>query len=110
MDRQFTEDKDLKTVLEELAGISSKWEGLGIQLEVSPGQLATFKESTDPLMEVLKVWMKGIKPKPTWRGLIKALKSKTVGEKQLADKLGKKYGKKATASSSKLPYLTAHPS
>ena len=88
---------DLKDVHEELIDVSSKWYNIGLQLSLQPGVLDRIKEHKDAnscLCEMLKLWLKGVHPSPTWKLLIKALKSRSVSEADLAKRLKRKYCRK----------------
>ena len=88
---------DLKDVHEELIDVSTKWYNIGLQLNLQPGALDHIKEHKDAnscLREMLKHWLKGVHPSPTWKLLIKALKSRSVSEADLAKRLKRKYCRK----------------
>lgn len=88
---------DLKDVHEELIDVSSKWYSIGLRLNLQPGVLDRIKEHKDAnscLCEMLKLWLKGVHPTPTWKLLIKALKSRSVSEADLAKRLKRKYCRK----------------
>ena len=83
---------DLGDVLEETLCSSTKWYNIGLRLKVSVAKLDSIgSQLSDPgecLREVLKEWLKGAAgTKQTWGVLVEALRSKTVGETQLADQL-----------------------
>lgn len=46
-----------------------------------------FKDPDDCLREAITHWLKQIETKPTWRALVNALKTHSVGEGQLAGRL-----------------------
>ena len=84
--------KDLVDVLEAVAHACAKWELIGLQLRMQPEKLDEIecKHKADPkkcFLEVLKEWLKGLDPEPTWEGLAKALKSRSVGEVELAGQI-----------------------
>ena len=83
--------KDLKDVLEAVAHVCAKWKLIGLQLGMPPEKLDEIKsEHKDPrncFLEVLNEWLKGLDPEPTWEGLAKALRSKSVGEDALAGQI-----------------------
>ena len=86
---------DIKTILEELATeASSKWYHIGIQLDVPPDELNSMRQQNGSddkakLCSVLLPWLKS--GKATWEALCAALKSGTVGDRSLAEKLKKDY-------------------
>jgi len=86
---------DLITVLEKIHTASTKWCNIGLQLRVPKNTLDSLKvQFTDPrecLRELLNEWLKQIDPTPTWKALIDALNSPTVGEGQLAEGLRTQY-------------------
>ena len=55
---------------------ASKWEIIGIQLQLDPGKLDTFKTKEDEaaLIEVLKMWLRTVDPPPTWKVIIDAVR------------------------------------
>ena len=87
-------ENDLRMLMEELNNISAKWNNLGLQLGVSIGRLNAIKEdyhtTSDCLRETLTTWLKTFSS-PSWSAMVDALKSKTVGEVNLAVELEQKY-------------------
>ena len=85
---------DLGRVLEELMDISAQWYNLGLQLQVSTGQLKKISEQfSDPshkLREMLNDWLAN-SDNTSWKTLTSALKSKSVGASRLAGDLETKY-------------------
>ena len=91
---------DLKDVQEELIGVSNKWYNIGLQLHIQPGVLDSImahKDGHSCLCEMLKCWLKGVDPQPTWKMLVKALDSRSVSEADLAKQLKKIYCRKIAA-------------
>ena len=86
---------DLHVVMEELNDIRAKWDDIGLQLHVSVGTLDAIKEQYDDpsrcLRETLKTWLKTCPSSPTWKNIVDALRSSTVGEVRLAADLEQKY-------------------
>ena len=83
----------LKIVQKELYNtVASKWEDIGIQLNIEDGQLAKVKadcsDSGSCLREMLRIWLKRVDPKPSWRELIEALND--LGEEKRADDIRQK--------------------
>ena len=73
--------------------VASKWEDLGIQLDIDDGELAKVKtdhpgDSQSCLREMLRIWFKKVTD-PSWKELVEALKH--LGEEQLALQLENKY-------------------
>ena len=88
---------DLAQVLEELHNVSPWWYNIGLQLKLSPDTMDKIKgeesDSNVQLREMLKVWLKRVEPTPTWEALVQALKTRSVGRGQEANKLEEKYCK-----------------
>lgn len=87
--------EDLGDVFEEVFEARSKWYNIGLRLKVPVGSLETIKgendDAADCLREMLKISLKSISHKLTWVSLVEALKSQTVGELPLADRVKTKY-------------------
>ena len=91
---QQLSENDLCVLMEELNNISVKWNNIGLQLGVSVGALNAIKKdcnsTSDCLRETLTTWLK-TRPSPKWSNMVDALRSKTVGEMNLAADLEQKY-------------------
>ena len=87
-------ENDLYVLMEELNNIRSKWYEIGLQLEVSVGTLNAIKKdyhtTSDCLRETLTTWLKTFSS-PAWSTMVDVLKSRTVGEVNLAVELEQKY-------------------
>ena len=87
--------KDLGKVLKDTFAARSKWYYIGLELEVEASELDAIKANhsdvDDCYLETLKVWLKGVAPKPTWDALAEALASDMVKKSDLAVKLRDKY-------------------
>lgn len=74
--------------------MSAKWVTLGLQLGVRVGTLdsirSQFSGSKNSLREMLITWLR-TSDNASWKTLINALKSRSVGEHQLASDLERKY-------------------
>ena len=85
---------DLVCVLEEILDVSADWYDLGLQLKVGIGTLKSirteFSAPKHQLREMLNAWL-ATGDNPCWKTLIDALRSKMVGENQLAATLETKY-------------------
>ena len=83
---------DIGCVLEELLDVSPLWYLLGVQLKVRTSTLdsiqAQFPDSKRQLLEMLKTWLTTNR---SWKTLVDALRSRSVGASQLADDLETKY-------------------
>jgi len=87
---------NLKVVCELLSEIPAKWNMLGIQLRINPGIIDGIQKDhkgdcSNCLMEVVKVWLKS--GKACYEDLVTALKSRTVGEADLATRIEEKHCK-----------------
>ena len=81
----------LKAAINELNPVCDKWYKIGVQLEVPIPNLRNIaRDSMDPLCDTLDFWMRN-GPSPSWRCLVDALKTPSVGEKQLAEEIERKY-------------------
>lgn len=74
--------------------VASKWEDVGILLDIEPESLESLKtaennSSQSRLREMLKIWLKKINPPPSWSAIADALQS--LGDEQLAQNLRSKY-------------------
>ena len=85
---------DLGLLLEELLDVQTKWYNLGLQLNLRVKVLDRirdqFSNHRDWLLEMLKTWLRSA-DNTSWKTLIDALRSRSVGESQLADHLEAKY-------------------
>ena len=83
----------LKNAFDAVADISGKWRQLGIQLEVETLDdiRAQCSNDNDCLEKVLRAWLDGEEPLPSWEGLVEALGSRSVGEEGLAEEVKEKY-------------------
>ena len=85
-------DKDLSLVLNKTWDARSRWYHIGLALGIPTGTLDAVKKRCrdDPdecYTEMLKVWLRGVDPLPTWSALSKVLKSPSVGCGDLAEQL-----------------------
>ena len=82
-------------ILEELYDVSFKWRHIGLQLGIQDSTLMNFQrsnpsESFESLRETLSEWLNN-SPSTIWLDIVKALKSKSVGENRLASVIEAKY-------------------
>ena len=86
---------DLKVVFKALHSVAKKYVSLGEEMNVKMNEIKKIQsQCSDPrgcLLEVLSVRLKQIPPL-TWRDIDTALRSDTVGESQLADRIRRQYG------------------
>ena len=83
---------DLVVVQRKLYAVNTEWYNLGLELGQRPSTLDSIeaKYNSDPsqcFRQVLKEWLKGISPPPTWRAVVEALKSPTVRQYQVAQQI-----------------------
>lgn len=81
----------IKNTFQLLFSSADEWENIGVFLDVPEGVLNTIAKdnsrSRDCLREMLKVWLKQIDPRPTWKALAEAVEkidpnlSKTITDK-----------------------------
>ena len=81
---------DLKTVYNKVQDARSQWYMFGLELGIIADDLDSIKslcrgETIESLLEVLKLFLRRAKPKPTWQLLADALNS--VGCEALAEQL-----------------------
>ena len=81
-------------VMKEVLDVSAQWYHLGVQLKLRTGTLdniqAQFPDPKRQLLEMLKTWLT-TSDNTSWKTLIAALRSQSVGASQLAGVLEKKY-------------------
>ena len=86
---------ELKDLLKELyIRASDKWEDIGILLGIDPGRLDAIKTAENHsaqscLREMLKIWLEGVSPPPSWAAIADAIE--LLGDQNLADQLRTKY-------------------
>ena len=85
---------DLGNVLEEVLDVSAQWYQLGLQLKVKTGTLDSIQvQFLDPkrqLLEMLKTWL-NTSNDTSWKTLMDALGSNSIGASQLAGVLERKH-------------------
>ena len=88
-------ENDLRVVFKALHSVAEKYKFLGLEMNVRMNEIKKIQsQCSDPgecLLEVLSVRLKQI-PSLTWRDVDTALRSDTVGEPQLADRIRRQYG------------------
>ena len=91
---ELSED-DLKVVFKALHSVAEKYVFLGVEMNIKMNEIKRIQsQCSDPrgcLLEVLSVRFSQIPPL-TWRDIDTALRSDTVGEPQLADRIRRQYG------------------
>ena len=90
---ELSED-DLRVVFKALHSVAEKYKFLGVEMNVKMNEIKKIQsQCSDPgecLLEVLSVRLRQIPPL-TWRDIDTALRSDTVGEPLLADRIRRKY-------------------
>ena len=85
------EDSHLADVQEALHGTDPKWMAIGIQLRIPNGKLAKIEHQYSNLevcnRQMQITWLKT--GKATWKDLVKALRTKSVGLPEVADSIEK---------------------
>ncbi len=96
----FTGEADFKGVRKALYCVRYKWRAVGNELGLSIYDLSsiasepTLCDHDAHLSEMIALCLKRRDPRPTWKKLIEALQSETVGEEGLAADLKEKLIKK----------------
>ena len=86
----------MKELLNELHTVRASWYLIGLQLEIPHTTLDCLKQNhsdpSDLMCEVLKYWFKtAVDPRPSWEGVVAALRSPIVDKKYIAEKLESMY-------------------
>ena len=89
----------LKAATNELHSVCDKWYKIGVQLEVPISDLRMMGGRLDPLCDTLDFWMRNGRS-PSWRQLVDALRTDSVGEARLAEEIEEKFCKKGVLESS----------
>ena len=88
-------ENDMRVVFKALHSVAEKYKFLGVEMNIKMSEIKKIQsQCSDPgecLLEVLSVRLKQI-PSLTWRDIDTALRSDTVGEPQLADRIRRQYG------------------
>jgi len=83
---------DLAAVQRNLFAVRTEWYNLGLELgqKVSTLDSISARYSGKPnecFRQVLKEWLQGIDPPPTWQAMVNALKSPTIAQHQVAEQI-----------------------
>ena len=85
----------MRIICDELGSVETKWFKIGVQLGIPRSKLQEFKKEDDPLSAVVDYWLRGNVPESdvpiSWESIVKALRSVSVGEPGLADRITLKY-------------------
>ena len=87
---------DLTLVNEEVRDARAKWYYLCLELRLDPNDLDSISTSCrgnpdDCLINALKSFLMRTQPKPTWKMIVNALNSRSVGFESLAEQIQEKY-------------------
>ena len=98
------QDSDSQEIVELLSTASEKWRSIGLQLGLPNSTLNKVGElsNSDPvdrLSAVINEWLKMNGKEPTPKTLAEALKSESVQERKLAERVENKYGKESEVDS-----------
>ena len=97
----------LKAAINALCSACPKWYNIGVQLEVPTFQLRNIEsklnDSMDQLRDMLDFWMSN-NPSPSWRCLVDAMEAPSVGEKQLAKEIERKYCERSSYDESEASF------
>jgi hypothetical protein len=100
--------ENLRNVKNRIWEARSKWQDIGIELKLKQTDLEVISKKngsdTDACFtEMLSIWLKQTKPRPTWSRMIRALKSRSIGFQQLAEHIEVNSGNKKRNKSLQLP-------
>ena len=88
---------DLAQIIEDIHDAVDKWHNIGIQLGLHESDLksieSNYPRQNDRLREMICKWLQN--KAASWKKMVTALKSRTVGEAFLAEQLETKYCKSA---------------
>ena len=94
--------KDLAKVRRLTFDACDKWHSFGLELGLRVTTLdiirQTYNRSEDQFTEMLSKWLRMTDPPPTWETLIAALKERTMGLHDVAERVKKESEKLATAN------------
>ena len=80
----------LKTAINALHSVCTKWYNIGVQLDIPTFQLKNIEkrssDSMDQLRDVLDYWMSN-DSSPSWSQIVDALKAPSVSENRLAEEI-----------------------
>ena len=87
---------NLADVRELTSEATPRWKELGLQLKLKPTSLDVIAmdshDTRECFREMLREWLRMADPSPTWEALITALKSESVGLRDLARKVERACG------------------
>ena len=87
--------RDLRKVRNEVFSAAARWYDIGLELGVTADDLDTIKKANDDpkecLREMLRQWLSNVKPVPSWKALIAALRVPAVNCSALANEIELRY-------------------
>ena len=86
----------VKDLMNDVAAHAKSWRDIGLQLLLMPSELDGIEQSRNKdinqcYADVFEKWKKAGEPPFTWRTIIDALRSPSVKNNDLADRIEKKY-------------------
>ena len=87
---------NLAQVYREVSDVRAKWYNFCLELELPASDLDAIEEGQhgDPdacLREALKIFLRKVQPRPTWKRIVNALESPTIHYESLAEEIKKKF-------------------
>ena len=89
-------EPSLKALTNELHPVRASWFKIGLQLDIPHTDLICFRKRhsdlTDQMCEMLMHWLKtAVDPPPSWKAIVRALRSPSVNEMNVAAQVESKY-------------------
>ena len=95
-------DLKLRIICDALGSVRTEWFKIGVQLGIPRSKLLEFQGDPDPLSAVVDYWLRGNVTESdipiSWQSIVKALRSESVGEPGLADRITQIYCKEGDAT------------
>ena len=89
--------KDLRIVRNELFDAAMKWYDIGLEVGLECSTLDNirdmYQDNKDCLREMIKCFLNQVNPRPSWKIVVDALRSKAVNFGQLAETIENSYYK-----------------
>ena len=92
----MSERPKLKDIANELYEVKTQWNDIGIQLEVPKATRKRLQQvhkdnPQQALTEMMEEWLDTDDPEPSWPAIVKALRSRSVNAKTLANNLERRW-------------------
>ena len=92
----MSEPPKLKDIVNELYEVNTKWNDIGIQLEIPKATRKRLQQAyrDDPqraLTDMMDEWLESADPEPSWSAIVDALRSRSVNAKTLANNLERRW-------------------